>query len=392
MGDTEALVSANIVDWAIKRVNENLTSLSSKLDVTPENIHAWRTGNAKPNFPQAIELAKKLKIPFGYLFLDSPPQEKFPLPDLRTLTGFRYQKPSPNFLEVLYDALRKQDWYREHLIDEGATPLPYIRKYSSSSDPHVIASDIRGILGIDHTLRQDCVNWEDFLKNLVYRAEQKGIIVLRTGIVADNTHRKLDIQEFRGFAISDDIAPLIFINENDYRTAQIFTIAHELTHLWIGASGISNLNYSLRSSQQTHAVDRFCDKVAAEILIPGEDFIIRWDGFATLDNNLNKLSRYYKVSTFVVLRRAYEFDLISDESFQNKYEELITKIKRKKPSGGDYYRLVLSRNSASFTKTLVVASSEGHVLPTVTARLLNIKISKLNSVENYVMFGESTRV
>jgi len=392
MAEIEALITPNILKWAIGRANENLNTLAHKLNITPDNLMAWLRGDLHPNLYQAQELARKLKIPFGFFYLDSPPQEKLPLPDLRTLTGANNHKPSPNFLDLLYDTFRKQEWYHDYLKEEEAPLVPFIGKFNLENNTNIIASDIRNTLGIDDALRQECDNWEDFLKKLIYRAEMHRVLVLRSGVVGNNTHRKLDVQEFRGFAISDDLAPVIFINESDYKTAQIFTIAHELAHLWIGVSGISNPNYALRSSQQRHAVDRFCDNIAAEILIPSDDFVIRWNGFTTIDNNLNRLARHYRVSTFVVLRRAHEFDKITDKIFQDKYEELLSKTKKKKPTGGEYYSLVLSRNSATLTKSLIMAASEGRVLPTEAAKLLNVKVSKLNAVESYILFGEPSHV
>lgn len=388
----EALITREIVSWAIKRSNKTPDTIARQLSIKPETLSAWEKGNARPSFRQAQLLANKLRIPFGYLYLNTPPKESLPLPDLRTITGHNDHKPTPDFLDLLYDIFRKQEWYRQYLEEEEASPVPFIGKFNLNDSPYTIASDIRDTLGIDDSLRQECDNWEEFLKRLIYRAEIHHVLVLHSGIVGNNTYRKLDVHEFRGFAISDELAPVIFINGNDYKTARIFTIAHELAHLWIGASGISNLNYSLRSKQQRHHIDQFCDSIAAETLIPSDDFLMRWGTFVKLDNNLNRLARHYKVSAFVVLRRAYEFDKITEEIFKDKYQELLGKVKPRKPSGGDYYSLVLSRNSATFTKSLIMAASEGRVLPTEAARLLNVKVAKLNAIESYVSFGESSHV
>jgi Zn-dependent peptidase ImmA (M78 family) len=392
MAEVEAFITPTIIPWAIKRASESFDTIARKLNVNPEHLRAWGNGDLHPNLREAQELAKKLNIPFGFLYLSSPPQEKLPLPDLRTLRRTNDSKLSPNFLDILYDAFRKQEWYHDYLKEEDSSIVPFIGKFTRNQDPINIASDIRNTLGIDDTLRQECDNWEEFLKRMIYRTELHHVLVFRSGIVGNNTHRKLDVQEFRGFAISDDLAPVIFINENDYKTAQIFTLAHELAHLWIGASGISNPNYALRSNQQRHIIDQFCDKVAAEILIPSDDFLMRWNGFIKLDNNLNRLARHYRVSAFVVLRRAYEFDKITDKIFNDKYEELLTRIKRKKSTGGDFYKSVLSRNSATLTKSLIMATSEGRVLPTEAARLLNVKVTRLNAVESFILFGESSHV
>jgi Zn-dependent peptidase ImmA (M78 family)/DNA-binding XRE family transcriptional regulator len=377
-----------MISWAIERSRETPDIVARRISVKPEKLISWERGDTRPSFRQAQELAKKLKIPFGYLYLSSPPAETLPLPDLRTMAGTPPRKPSPDFLDVLYDVFRKQEWYRQYLEEENAFPIPFVGKFKLDDDPNAVAADVRGTLGIDNKLRQECHSWEEFLKELVYRAEEARVLVLRSGIVLSNTHRKLDVEEFRGFAISDDLAPLIFINENDFKAAQIFTLAHELAHIWVGKSGVSNPNYMLRSKQQQNTIDQFCDRIAAEILIPNDDFLIRWNGFSSLDDNLDKLARHYRVSAFVVLRRAFEFDMIPDDTFRAKYQELLAKSRKKKSGGGDYYSLVLSRNSAILTKSLILAASEGRLLPTEAAGLLNLKVSRLNAVESYILFGE----
>lgn len=389
----EAFVTPEMIDWAVERVQETPISLGHKLNVKPEKIAEWISGAKRPSIRQAQELAKKLKIPFGYLYLKTPLKETLPLPDLRTAAGKVSRNPSPDFLDVLYDSFRKQQWYHEYLEQENASNIPFIGKFNLNDDTETIASDISETLSIDDDLRQKCSNWEQFLTEFIRRAEQARVLVLRSGIVGSNTYRKLDVQEFKGFAISDDLAPLIFINGSDYKTAQIFTLAHELAHLWIGQSGVSNPDYRLRSKQQKNKIEQLCDSIAAEVLVPSEDFLLRWTDFYKLDDNLDNLARKYRVSTFVVLRRAYEFDKIQRDLFFSKYYELLEKVTRKKTAeGGDYYNLLLSRNSSTLTSALVIAAGEGRVLPTEAAELLNIRVSKLRAIETYVLFSESTHV
>lgn len=379
----EALITPKMIEWAIDRVDEDYVELARKLNVKPEKINDWKNGYAFPTFRQAQELAKKLKIPFGYLYLDTPQKEDLPLPDLRTVPLTVSLRPSADFIDVLYDSLRKQQWYREYLQQEDASPIPFIGKFSFNDDINTIAANIRATLDINDDLRQKCSTWEEFLTELVRRAEQSRILILRSGIVGSNTHRKLDVEEFRGFVISDELAPLVFINGSDYKTAQIFTLIHELAHLWIGQSGISNPDYKLRSKEQQNRIDQLCDVIAAETLVPSEDFNLRWNDSYRLDDNLDSLARKYRVSQFVVLRRAYELDKIQRELFLQKYHELLERITRKKSDGGgDFRKLLLSRNSSTFTNTLLVAMKEGRVLPTDAAALLNVRVSTLRTIEN----------
>lgn len=232
-------------------------------------------------------------------------------------------------------------------------------------------------------MRQESQNWEQFLQDFIRRAESAGVLVLHSSIVESNTRRKLNIQEFRGFAISDKLAPVIFINGQDAKAAKIFTLAHELAHLWIGESGISNPDYEKRSSQQQHLIDRFCDRVAAETLLPNQDFLSRWQDSRTLKDNLQMLAVQYRVSEFVVLRRAYENEKLSASDYQIHYGALLADHKRgkSKKGGGDFYVNLLARNSSTLTITLLVATAEGRLPHKDTARLLNVKVRTLTAIQ-----------
>ena len=379
----EALITPKMIEWAIHRVDEDRAELARKLNVKPERIIDWENGSALPTFRQAQELARKLRIPFGYLYLSTPQEEHLPLPDLRTMPAMGSLEPSADFMDVLYDALRKQEWYREYLRQEDASPVPFIGKFSLDDDIDTIAANIRATLDVNDALRQKCSTWEQFLTELVRRAEESRVLILRSGIVGSNVHRKLSVEEFRGFVISDELAPLVFINADDYKTAQIFTLIHELAHLWVGQSGISNPDYRLRSREQRHRVDQLCDGIAAETLVPHEDFCLRWNDLRRLDDNLDSLARKYRVSQFVVLRRAYEFGRVQRDLFLQKYSDLLARTTKKKgDGGGDFGKLLLARNSTTFTSALLVGMSEGRVSPTVAASLLNVKVATLRTVEN----------
>jgi Zn-dependent peptidase ImmA (M78 family) len=379
---TEAFIKGSMVTWAIERSKETTQMIAHRLNIKPEKLVLWQKEEERPSFRQAEDLAKKLKIPFGYLYLMTPPKETLPLPDLRVMSPSSYLRPSPDFLDVIYDALRKQQWYHNYLKNEGVDELPFIGKFNLNSKVKDIAVDISNTLDITDKLRKQSKSWSAFFTALIRKAEQNHILVLRSGIVGNDTHRKLNVSEFRGFAISDDLSPLIFINENDYKTAQIFTLVHELSHLWLSQSGVSNPDYMLRAYEQKHEVDRLCDSVSAEVLVPSDDFNMRWNDSLKFDYNINQLVSHYRVSAFVVLRCAYMRGKIEHKVFQNKYQELIKKIKDKVPNeGGDFYNLLMSRNGNTFTSTILNIVGEGRIEPTEAASLLNLKVSSLRNVE-----------
>lgn len=386
----EAIVTPELLRWARERRRIGIEVLAKKIGVSPAAIDAWEKGEARPTLRQAQALSDKLSVPFGYLYLSTPPKEELPIADFRTVAGTPPLKPSPEFLDVLQDVLRKQQWYREYLRSQNASPVEFVGRYKIQDDPVKIAADIRESLGINDDLRRACKTWEQFLTRFVRKAESERILVLRSSIVGSNTHRHLAVEEFRGFAISDRFAPLVFINSADARAAQIFTLAHELAHLWLGQTGISNPDYTQRSAKQHHVVDRLCDKVAAEVLVPAEDFISRWTRSLTLEENIEKLASRYRVSAFVILRRAYELSDIPTEEFRAMYNSLLKRAKRKGiEGGGDFYLTLLSRNSMQLTASLLAAAAEGRIPPREAAGLLNIRVTKLDNVESHIYLSRA---
>lgn len=201
------------------------------LNVKPEQLDAWEKGAAHPTFRQAQDFARRFNVPFGFLFLSEPPVETLPLPDLRTMGDQPARNPSVDLLDVINDVIIKQIWYREYQQANRAESVSFIGRYSLRDDVEVIARGIRETIGIDAAFQRQVGSPEGFLRLLSQKVEASGVLVMRSGIVENNTHRTLDVKEFRGLAISDPLAPIIFVNSRDATSAQVFTLAHELTHL-----------------------------------------------------------------------------------------------------------------------------------------------------------------
>jgi Zn-dependent peptidase ImmA (M78 family)/DNA-binding XRE family transcriptional regulator len=382
-----AFINNEILTWARKRTLGPIDDATKKLKVTREKLEAWEKGESYPTYIQAIDLAKKLKIPFGYFYLSEPPDESLPLPDLRVKPGTLSQKPSPDFLDVLYDAMRKQEWYHDYLINEGADSLPFVGRYTITSEIDIIANDIRIALGLDDKLRNQAIDNSAFFSKIVKQAETAGVLVLRNSVVGNNTHRSLDPNEFQGFAMSDKYAPMVFVNQNDYLSARIFTLMHELAHIWMGISGVSIQDYLKRPIIENDLIQTRANQIAAETLVPRKDFISRWENYDDVNIGLEELAKHYKVSIFVILRRALEIDVIPYDFFNNKYEELKSKIRPKGKSGGNGLSTLFSRNSHTFTVSILNSVAEGKTLPTQASSLLNVSLKTLYNLQTYL--GES---
>ncbi len=306
------------------------------------------------------------------------------IPDLRTVGSQTTPDISLEFRNLYHEILRKQEWFKEYQIQEGATPLSFIGKYSIKSHYKKVADDIAMVLFVDDELRTATGNWEQFINKFIEQAEAAGVLIMRNSVVGNDTHRHLSVEEFRGFAISDPIAPLIFINSGDAKSAQIFTLAHELAHLWIGASGISNPTMDRkRNGNQSQKIEAFCNKVAAELLVPEAQLLSDWNYQLYSQDNIDQLSKKYRVSQLVIARRGYDLELLDYDEFQEFYIKALQLDKGKKEKqsqsagGPSFYLTQKSRNGRLFSRSVIAAAFEGRLPLREAGSLLGVKPGKL---------------
>ena len=254
-----------ILRWARERAGLDVSALAKKLGIKKVGrVTEWERTGEMP-YEKAELLAEKTYTPFGFLFLKEPPDEALPIPDFRTVASAPVRQPSPNLLDTIYRAQHRQNWFRDYLSEEGHEPLAWVGSLRLSDRPVEAANRVREVTGLTTALRRSASNWEDALRLMVEQIEESGVLVMRNGVVDNNVHRKLSVDEFRGFALADPHAPLIFVNGADALGAQMFTLAHELIHIGLGLSGVSTLEATFSNGRDT---EKFCNEVAAELLIP----------------------------------------------------------------------------------------------------------------------------
>jgi len=303
------------------------------------------------------------------------------LPDFRRIRPVE-TGPSAELIDTINDVLIKQQWFQEYVRREGRPPLPFVGKFGIADDDESVAADISRTLTLPR-IRQQSNSWSEFLSNFIHSVEATGILVMKSGIVGNNAHRKLEASEFRGFAISDGAAPAIFINGTDTRAAQIFTLAHELAHVWLNQSGISNerLDSVGKEPPGEGDVELKCNSIAAELLVPRREF--SWDKKADIDTNLRYLGRTFRVSSLVVLRRGRDLGHVSDKDFSTKFKVLLAGFiakEEEQAGGGDFYPTLYSRNSAVFTESLLAELTLGRASYTEASRMLHVKVPTLNKI------------
>ncbi|MCK5806674.1 MAG: ImmA/IrrE family metallo-endopeptidase, partial [Lentisphaeria bacterium] len=345
-------VKPELLRWALERSFKSPSMLENKFP----KLDAWLTGKLSPTFKQLETFAKATSTPIGFFFLPEPPVEKMPISDFRTLTDTSVRRPSADLLDTIYTMQRRQDWLREELIDCEAEALDFVGSARLHDDPVAIGQEMRRLVGLGDGWAGHVRTWREAVTDLRNRIDELGVVAVINGVVGNNTHRKLDVEEFRGFALIDRHAPLIFVNGADAKSAQMFTLAHELAHVWLGpeGQGLSGFKSIFPGGDR---VEDFCNQAAAEFLVPGHDLKDQWRSLKTPSEPLDesepfeKMARYFKVSPIVIGRRAMDLRLVTREKFFAFYEAYTQRERqraKRTKGGGDFYNNQNTRVGARF--------------------------------------------
>ena len=349
-----------VLRWARERAGFKPDELAGKLNVKLERVEEWEH-SGQISMAQVGRLSHFTHTPEGFLYLEKPPEEALPITDFRTVGDKPLQRPSPDLLETVYDMQRRQAWMREEILADEVPPLAFVGAFTMSDQPETVADAIRETLGLELEWAARESSWENALRILRDCIENVGVLVVINGIVGNNTSRKLDPDEFRGFALVDEYAPLIFINNSDYKSAQMFTVAHELAHIFVGEDGVSNFEDLLPVPNET---EKFCNAVAAEFLIPSETLASYWSGISGNGDRYHTVARRFKVSVIVAARRALDLELIDRPSFFTFYSQQQAEERRRKEAGttgGDFWNNQNVRIGRRFGAAVVRAVKEGRL-------------------------------
>lgn len=353
--------------WASERSGRDPQDLGEKFP----KLGAWASGDIRPTLKQLENFARATDTPVGFLLLKEPPDERLPVPDFRTIPRGVSSRPSPNLLDTIFLCEQRQEWYRGYLGTVGADPLAFVGSLRLKTDTMKAAERIQGHLGFGLAARHEMSSWSEALREFAERAEDAGVLVMINGVVGSNTHRKLDPDEFRGFALVDDTAPVVFVNGADTKAAQIFTLAHELAHIWLGKPALSNARLDMKPDQD---VERWCNAVAAELLVPMNALRAEYSKQAVLQDEVSRLARLFRVSTLVLLRRVFDAGYLSWGDYQAAFRQELSQIKEKKrATGGDFYKTQPVRTSKRFTRAVVADTLEGRTLHRDAFQMLGIR-------------------
>ncbi len=384
----KAYITPNVLKWARESARMPIEIAASKVNVSAARLKEWEEGSEQPTIKQAQTLAKAYKRPFALFFLPEIPKDFQPLQDFRSKNAKDLTTAS---IFIIREIQSKQSWISEVYSDNNEKPLPFVGRFSLKDDPVKVANDILKELKI----HPESYNSDNPIKEWIDAAESKGIFISRTSFI--HSRLKLDSDELQGFAIADKFAPFVFINSDDWNAPQLFTLVHELAHIWIAETGISNeIEPAIKNKSKFHPVELFCNEVAANALMP-QSIVTAFNQNIFKDaKEIFKVAKTLGVSSFAFLVRAFNLDLISQkvyftlrdeaqiefEAYVKREEEKKAKQKKKeKPGGPNYFLLQLNRNSRLFTQTVLDAFRGGNIEPTTASNLLNVQVNKFQQLE-----------
>ncbi|MDO4568805.1 MAG: ImmA/IrrE family metallo-endopeptidase [Planctomycetia bacterium] len=362
-------VKPEVLQWAIRYSDLSEDAIYTRFP--------WVSNEpAQTTFIKLQNFAQTLRVPFSSLLLGKIPEEEpLPIPDCRTVTDRELSEPSLNLREIIHIMSVRQEWMHNYLLSEGAEPLPFVGSLKLITDPLEATKRILQDLNLKEGWTQSFANWEKAYEHLRDVVEEAGVLLFQESGLDTTARKRFNPEEFRGFVMSDTYAPLIFINSADARNARMFTLAHEIAHLWSGTEGVFDF-----------AKEDFANHVAAELLVPEELFRKAWD----TNSDIGHLSHVFKVSTIVIARRAWDCGLIPSDEFwaffrsqQKKFE-----TNQKKQKGNPtYYNTRKSNLSMNFVMSVIASAQSGKTLYRDACNLVGMHGKTFEEFANRCMPG-----
>ena len=277
-------------------------------------------------------------------------------------------------IDTIHDMEAVQEWMVNYRKEWNYDTISIVGSLKGITDISVIADTIPKDLGLNIEWYKDCVNPSEAFNKVRGLLEECGIVVMMNGIVGKNTHRALDVNEFRAFAMVNEWAPFIFINGADSAGGRLFSLFHELVHLWIGENDL--YNDTKYSANGIKPIEVTCNAVAGALMVPKTVFLEKWNNNTNDDihEKIKELARMFRCSSSVIARRALDNKKID----QNVYNMVIAdaieayiQTKQEKSSGGDYYRVARSKLDGVFVRALCESVNSGRTSFTEAYRLTN---------------------
>ncbi len=385
----KAFITPKVLKWARESARMSIETAATKVSVEIDRLKEWEEGTTQPTIHQAETLAKAYRRPFALFFLPEIPRDFHPLQDFRKKEAKELSTAS---IFIIREIQQKQAWISDLFQENKEQPLSFVGKYNIQSNPVEVANDILETLKVTPSH----YSTENPIKEWINKSEMNGIFISRTSFI--HSRLLLDSEELQGFSIADKYAPFIFVNSEDWNAPQLFTLVHELAHIWIAESGVSNdIEPELNKKGNLHPVELFCNEVAANALMPLEGMKELDSNVFNSSSNVFKASKLFGVSSFAFLVRSFNLQYISLDKYRRLKSEAesdfkafllheeVKKARQKEQKGGpNPYLLRLNKNSRLFTQIVLDAFRGGNIQPTMASNLLNTQVNNFSKLEAFM--------
>jgi Zn-dependent peptidase ImmA (M78 family)/transcriptional regulator with XRE-family HTH domain len=353
--------------------------VAGKLGVEPKLIEKWEAGDGTPSLPKLEEIAKLYGRITPVFYLPEPPTEfdVAKLKDYRTRTGAAPRDISPELHYAIRRTRELQEWAVSALEDEGATPSDIVGSIRLPSDPSKVAVHVRKILNMSLQIQTESrLTRSGAFELWRERCEALGVYVFQVDGVEES--------EMQGFALADQLAPVIAVNIADYPTAKTFTLLHELGHILLGISAIVGFDGFIEADQGPQS-ERFCNRLAAEILVPESDFKnnVPTDWQKRDNDVLRDLADRYKTSRLMIALRLVETGFAEWPYFFKK-RKMLQGSERKRKGGPTrtFVEKKLARFGKSFCQLATSEFQSGQIHGGELTALLGMSLKHLPELES----------
>lgn len=363
-------INKEVLKWAVQESQIDFVEIANRY---PE-IELWIEGKASPTYKKLETLSKYLHIPFGYMFLEKPPEFDVMMTEFRTICN-KVPEISKNLKDTILDMGQKQEWIKDYRMAMGWDTLNIVGTIDikqNDDDVVKLAEFGKKTLNLSESWFDEVENTYEFAFSYLRDVlEAVGIIVMQNGCVGNNNKRKLNIGEFRAFLLIDQKAPLIFINGNDSVAGKIFSLIHEYFHVLLGDDDIVTDDGFINKRKE-----QFINKITAEFLIPEVYLRKVWDDRIDVETQITSIAKKLKVSQLALAIKLQDLKMIDKNTVDCVFEETLTNVQNKKKRGDggpDFYRVLNSKLSKSFSQAVIVQAELGNMVYTEAFKLLGIK-------------------
>jgi Zn-dependent peptidase ImmA (M78 family)/DNA-binding XRE family transcriptional regulator len=373
------MFNPEIMRWARETAGLSLADAAHRLDISKvERLISYESGKEMPSRPVLLKMAKQYRRSLLTFYLETPPPQGNRGEDFRTVTPDSTIAGDATLDALIRDLRARQNLVHSTLEDEDISPIEFIGSTKMSDGIQATLEVIKTVLKMNHQDFRTKRKIDDAFALLRTRTEAAGVFVLLIGNLGSH-HTDIPAETFRGYAISDPIAPFIVINDQDSKTAWSFTLLHEMAHLCLGKTGVSG-------AHSDTAIEQFCNDVASEFLLPQVELnLFQIDPLQSIDVNLNLISEYARVrniSTSLVSYRLFKINKISKSYWENIKENLekfwsnqvaINKAKEKPKGKPDYYVVRSHKLGKAILEFANRTVNSGILSPVKAAKVLGVK-------------------